>query len=128
MLIIKKLRKDSRFRYLIAAGFNVCISTTTLQLLLLNDNLSIALCTLMSQLLHATIGYFLYGSIVWKDNNMIDKSNIAKFISAFVFVWLLNSIGIKIGTLIGLSKNIAAYIMMPFLAATSYTLNKKIFS
>ena len=115
----------SKKRFLVVGSFNTLVTNAFLQLLLLVTNISLA--TFISQLISMVIGFYLHGKFVFGNS----KFSFSKFLKYFLFaflIWILNWSGIFIMSNYGINKNIAALVLIPFLASISYLIQKnKIF-
>lgn len=86
--------------------------------------LSISIATLLSQLIYVVLGFFRYSKAVFKIK-IIKNNNIFRFLIMSLILWAINYIGIYSINLLGLSKNLAAILMIPFLAFLSFIIQKK---
>ena len=104
-------------------GFlNFLATITFLQLLLVYIETGFA--TLLSQTLNFSLGYFLYGKVVFK----IDKlkfNNAARYFLLSVILWFTNWFGINYISNNFINENIAALVMIPFQVLLSYGFQKK---
>ncbi len=108
-------------RFLFYGIINVIITNLVLQGLLLVTSTSLS--TFLSQIVNVTLGFFLYGKLVFKVNSFKRVSAI-QYASLAVLIWLINWSGISILTELGLSPNFSAVLLVPILAAFSYTAQK----
>ena len=112
----------SKKRFLIFGILNTLITNIILQILLLHTKISLA--TLLTQIISMFIGFFLYGKFVFR-NNSLSIFKLCKYFYSTLFLWILNWSGINLLSKIGLGKNIAALLLIPFLAFFSYLIQKK---
>ena len=112
----------SKKRFFIFGILNVFITNIILQILLIY--LQISLATLFSQLVGMLFGFFLYGKFVFK-NSSLTIYKLVKYLFSTLFLWIINWFGIYLFSLIGFQKNIAALLLIPFLAFLSYLIQKK---
>ena len=84
----------------------------------------IYLATIVSQITNLIIGFYLYGKKVFKMNNLTHKE-LRKYIILASFNWILNYASIRIMYEIGIHKNLAAILNIPFLVLISYFFQKK---
>lgn len=125
-MIINRINNE-KFSFLLVGIFNVLITNLILQILLRIDILGIFFPTLISQLFNSVIGYALYGKYVFKAKKLLRSIKILRYYTLASTLWILNSIGIKIGGTFGFSKTTAAFLLIPLLAIISYFSNKWIF-
>ena len=116
--------KGQKRRFGIAGIINVVITNAALQALLANNVASIALATLISQCINMILGYTIYGKLVFKAEGLKQRKPITCYALLMIGMWLLNSIGIELGTSLNISKNSAAILMVPCLAVLSYIAQK----
>ncbi len=112
----------SKKRFLIFGLFNVLSANIILQILL--RYLQTSLATLISQIFGMILGFFLYGKFVFR-NSSLKVFTLIKYIFSTFFIWILNWSGIYFLSIGGINKNIAALLLIPFLAFVSYSLQKK---
>lgn len=116
-------RKEMPFRFIYFGIFNVLLSNLILQILLQYVNSIIA--TFFSQLVNFCLGYYLYGSKVFRFK--LERINtFIKYLILVIFLWNSNWILIEIFHSFGISKNIIAIVIVPFLALISYLSQKNI--
>ena len=115
----------SKKRFLLVGSLNTLITNLILQFLLLITEISIA--TFISQFISMILGFYLHGKLVFVNSKLSFLKFFKYFIFAFLF-WIINWNGIFIISNYGIDKNIAALILIPFLACISYLIQKnKIF-
>ena len=120
---LKKILKNTNYRFIFFGIFNVFLSNIILQILLLNTSSVIA--TFFSQLINFFIGYYLYGKKVFR----LKKLRIENFIKYFLlvlFLWNTNWTLIEFFHSFGFNKSIIALVIIPFLALISYISQKLI--
>tara|TARA_B100000242_G_scaffold277191_1_gene233648 strand:+ start:1937 stop:2317 length:381 start_codon:yes stop_codon:yes gene_type:complete len=115
--------KYKKFRFVIFGLFNVFISNLILQILLVYSSSIKA--TFFSQLVNFFLGYYLYGKKVFKKKYM-GFSNFTKYFFLIILLWNTNWIFIEFFHSFGISKNIVALVIVPFLALISYLSQKYI--
>ena len=113
--------KEIVYRFVYFGIFNVLLSNLILQILLLNVSSVVA--TFFSQLINFCLGYYLYGTKVFRFKILRRKIFIRYFI-LIILLWNLNWILIEIFYYFGISKNIIALVIVPFLALISYLSQK----
>ena len=104
-------------RFLILGLINFLITNITLQFLLLI--LPIYVSTIASQIINLFLGFYLYGNKVFQVKKKTLRIFIKYLFLAFV-LWVLNFSSIKILFNLGINKNIAAFLVIPFLVILSY--------
>jgi len=92
-----------------------------LQVLLLVAGTGLA--TLLSQVVNVSLGFVLYGKKVFRVERL-QKRSAASYLLMAVLLWWGNWAGISALSSWGLSRNLAALLLIPVLAAVSYTLQK----
>ena len=103
--------------FLILGLINFLITNITLQFLLLI--LPIYVSTIVSQIINLFLGFYLYGSKVFRVKKKTLRIFIKYLFLAFV-LWVLNFSSIRILFDLGINKNIAAFLVIPFLVILSY--------
>jgi len=111
-------------RFGIAGILNVAATNLVLQLLLASGTTSIFLATLISQGVNTSLGYLIYGKIVFQAKELRSKRPILKYLFLMAAIWLLNTSMIEAGAKSGLNRNITAAAIIPALAIASYTAQK----
>ena len=111
--------KESLFIYY--GILNTIITNILLQISLLF--LPIVLSTFISQIFNLNFGYFLYGKKVFRVKYLRKKQYI-KYVIVNLFIWNINWILISILNSYNISKNLAALIVIPFLALISFKYQK----
>lgn len=112
----------SKKRFLIFGLLNVITTNIILQILLIYCQISLA--TLTSQLIGMIIGFFVYGKLVFKSSEL-NIFKLIKYVSSTLIIWLMNWFGIYFLSISGIKKNLAALLLIPFLAVISYSIQKK---
>ena len=115
--------KDSgrKRRFLGYGALNVLATNAVLQGLLLVMGRGLA--TFLSQLLNVGLGFFLYGKRVFRVERLQKRSALSYALMA-LFLWWCNWAGIDWFAGLGLTRNLAALILIPVLAALSYAVQK----
>ena len=108
-------------RFLGYGALNVLLTNLVLQVLLLV--LATGLATFLSQLLNVGLGFVLYGKRVFRVERLQKRSAFAYVLMALV-LWWCNWAGISLLANGGFSRNLAALLLIPVLAALSYTVQK----
>ena len=116
--------KGQKRRFGIAGIINVLITNTALQILLASNIVSIAIATLISQSINTALGYAIYGKLVFRTKGLRQREPVTRYVLIMAGMWLLNAAGIQLGSTFDLDKNVAAILMVPFLAVLSYYLQK----
>ena len=109
--------KDEKKLFLIFGVFNFLITNISLQILLLL--LPIIFATIVSQSVNLIIGYYLYGTKVFKFNRL-NKKIFKKYFFLSLILWLLNFFFIQTFFYLGLNKNLTALLIIPFLVIISF--------
>jgi hypothetical protein len=108
-------------RFLGYGALNVLLTNLVLQGLLLV--LHTGLATLLSQLLNVGLGFVLYGKRVFRVERLQKRAAFRYGLLALV-LWWANWAGITGLAGWGLQRNLAALLLVPLLAALSYTAQK----
>ena len=108
-------------RFLGYGALNVLVTNLVLQGLLLV--LGTGLATFLSQLLNVGLGFVLYGKRVFRVERLQQRSALSYALMA-LGLWWCNWAGISLLAGWGLSRNLAALLLIPVLAALSYTVQK----
>jgi len=108
-------------RFLGYGALNVLVTNLVLQGLLLVAGTGLA--TLLSQSVNVSLGFVLYGKKVFRVDRL-QKRSAASYLLMAVLLWWANWAGISGLSGVGLSPNLAALLLVPVLAAMSYTLQK----
>jgi len=108
-------------RFLGYGALNVLATNLVLQGLLLV--LTTGLATFLSQLLNVGLGFVLYGKRVFRVERLQKRSALSYALMA-LGLWWCNWAGISLLAGWGLSRNLAALLLIPVLAALSYTVQK----
>lgn len=103
---------------------NVMATNITLQLLLYSG-LSVGTSTLVSQITNAILGYLLYSNFAFQDVSFKRKRSSFRYAVMFLVLWSSNWAGIQAMASFGISRNIAAILMILPLACLSYLTQKK---
>ena len=108
-------------RFLGYGALNVLATNAALQGLLLVMGTGLA--TFLSQLLNVGLGFVLYGKRVFRVERLQKRSALSYAVMALC-LWWCNWAGISLLARWGLSRNLAALLLIPVLAALSYTVQK----
>ena len=108
-------------RFLGYGALNVLATNVVLQGLLLVMGTGLA--TFLSQLLNVGLGFVLYGKRVFRVERLQKRSALSYALMALC-LWWCNWAGISVLAGWGLSRNLAALLLIPVLAALSYTVQK----
>ena len=108
-------------RFLGYGALNVLATNVVLQGLLLVMGTGMA--TFLSQLLNVGLGFVLYGKRVFRVERLQKRSALSYVVMALC-LWWCNWAGISVLAGWGLSRNLAALLLIPVLAALSYTVQK----
>ena len=108
-------------RFLGYGALNVLATNLVLQGLLLV--LGTGLATFLSQLLNVGLGFVLYGKRVFRVERLQKRSALSYALMA-LGLWWCNWAGISLLAGWGLSRNLAALLLIPVLAVLSYTVQK----
>ena len=108
-------------RFLGYGALNVLATNLVLQGLLLVMGTGLA--TFLSQLLNVGLGFVLYGKRVFRVERLQKRSAMSYAVMA-LSLWWCNWAGISVLARWGLSRNLAALLLIPVLAALSYTVQK----
>ena len=116
------LKSSGRKRRFLGYGaLNVLATNVALQGLLLVMGTGLA--TFLSQLLNVGLGFVLYGKRVFRVERLQKRSAIAYGLMA-MGIWWCNWVGIDWLAGSGLTRNLAALMLIPVLAALSYAVQK----
>ena len=122
MNYLRKLQSNGKKRlFLIYGIFNFLITNITLQITLLL--LPTLIATGLSQIVNLILGYYIYGKKVFKFyklNNLVFK----KYLFLAIILWLLNFGLIETFFYYGVSKNLTAILIIPFLVIISFLSQK----
>jgi len=108
-------------RFLGYGALNVLATNLVLQGLLLV--MATGLATFLSQLLNVGLGFVLYGKRVFRVERLQKRSALSYALMA-LGLWWCNWAGISLLAGWGLSRNLGALLLIPVLAALSYTVQK----
>ena len=108
-------------RFLGYGALNVLATNVVLQGLLLVMGTGLA--TFLSQLLNVGLGFVLYGKRVFRVERLQKRSAVFYALMA-LFLWWCNWAGIDWLAGLGFTRNLAALILIPVLAALSYAVQK----
>ena len=114
-------KTNGQKRIFLSVGFiNVLITNLFLQLFLTIEIFSTSFSTFLSQIINMIIGYVLYSKGIFKIKRIVVPYLIIKFAALMIFLWFFNYMGIIYLTTFGLSKNLSALLLIPFLAFLSF--------
>jgi len=108
-------------RFLGYGTLNVLATNLVLQGLLLVMGTGLA--TFLSQLLNVGLGFVLYGKRVFRVERLQKRSALSYAVMALL-LWWCNWAGIDWLAGLGLTRNLAALLLIPVLAAVSYAVQK----
>ena len=108
-------------RFLGYGALNVLATNVALQGLLLVMGTGLA--TFLSQLLNVGLGFVLYGKRVFRVERLQKRSALSYALMALI-LWWCNWAGIDWLAGLGLTRNLAALMLIPVLAALSYAVQK----
>ena len=111
-------------RFLFVGIANVLLTNLLLQSLIYLIPSRLLLSTFLSQAFNGVFGCFVYGKFVFNSFNSLSGKSITSYFVLMVSIWILNSLGIRIGSSVGLSQSVAAITMIPALAVFSYNIQK----
>ena len=118
-----KLRKNKKLLFIFYGILNTFFTNILLQVSLFF--FPIILSTLMSQIFNLNFGYYLYGKKVFQVKYFTKKQYLKYLISNFI-IWNINWIFISSLISYNISKNLAAFLVIPFLALISFVYQKNI--
>ncbi len=116
-----KLRKNKKLLFIFYGILNTFFTNILLQVSLFF--FPIILSTLMSQIFNLNFGYYLYGKKVFQVKYFTKKQYLKYLISNFI-IWNINWIFISSLISYNISKNLAAFLVIPFLALISFIYQK----
>ena len=116
------LKSSGRKRRFLGYGaLNVLATNVALQGLLLVTGTGLA--TFLSQFLNVGLGFVLYGKRVFRVERLQKRSAMSYAVMA-ICLWWCNWIGIDWLARVGLTRNLAALMLIPVLASLSYAVQK----
>lgn len=115
------LKKNKKFLFIFYGIINAFFTNIILQITLFL--FPIILSTFISQIFNLNFGYYLYGKKVFQVKYLRKKQYLKYLISNFI-IWNINWILIISLNSYNISKNIAALIVIPFLALISFMYQK----
>ena len=116
-----KFRNNKKTLFIIFGILNTILTNILLQILLLLFPIFIS--TFISQIFNLNFGYYLYGKKVFKVK-YLRKKQYLKYLAINLLIWNANWISISILNSYNISKNLAALIVIPFLALISFMYQK----
>ncbi len=117
MRFFKGRKKNEKRLFLIFGILNFLVTNFVLQISLLI--LPILIATILSQIVNAFIGFYLYGKKVFKFGRL-NIFTFKKYILLALSLWILNYSFIQSLFYYGINKNFAALIIIPFLVSISF--------
>lgn len=121
LLIKTNLKKNKQFLFVFYGALNTFLTNILLQITLFLFPIIIS--TLISQIFNLNFGYYLYGKKVFKVK-YLRKKQYLKYLSSNFVIWNINWILISTLNSYNISKNLAALIVIPFLALISFMYQK----
>ena len=121
LLIETNLKENKKFLFIFYGILNTFLTNILLQITLFFS--PIILSTLISQIFNLNLGYYLYGKKVFKVK-YLRKKQYLKYVSSNFIIWNINWILISTLNSYNISKNLAALIVIPFLALISFMYQK----
>ena len=118
---IKLLTPEGK-KFLITGTLIVIAGNILLQILLRLTNTLVA--TFLAQLISSIMGYITYGRVVFPGSCLTVNKGLKFYILGNI-LWVINSSGISIMEILGISKYIGAVLMIPILAIISFILQKR---
>ena len=115
------LREKKQFLFIFFGILNTFFTNFLLQILLFFFPIIIS--TFISQIFNLNFGYYLYGKKVFQVKYLRKRQYLKYLISNFI-IWNINWILISSLNSYNISKNIAALIVIPFLALISFMYQK----
>tara|TARA_B100002019_G_scaffold276649_1_gene275657 strand:+ start:995 stop:1408 length:414 start_codon:yes stop_codon:yes gene_type:complete len=122
-LFLFKLRDKRKILFIFYGGLNFIITNVILQLNLLF--LPTYFSTLISQIFNMNFGFYTYGFKVFEVRNF-SKIYYFKYLVFHILIWIFNWLSINFINNYNISKNLAALIVLPFLALISFVYQKNI--
>ncbi len=121
LFIDYKIRGSKKLLFFFYGILNTFLTNILLQISLLF--FPIILSTFISQIFNLNLGYYLYGKKVFQVKLLRKKQYLKYLISNFI-IWNINSVLIITLNSYNISKNLAALIVIPFLALISFMYQK----
>ena len=121
LLIETNFKKNKQFLFVFYGILNTFLTNILLQITLFFFPIIIS--TLISQIFNLNFGYYLYGKKVFKVK-YLRKKQYLKYLSSNFIIWNINWILISTLNSYNISKNLAALIVIPFLALISFMYQK----
>ena len=120
-MFLANIFSQKKYKFIFFGMINTFITIIVLQGFLFLTSSIYA--TLISQIVNSFLGYYLYGSKVFQNRKWNIKVFL-KYLTLYLFLWNLNWLSIEFIYYYGISKNIAAVIIIPPLALISYSAMK----
>ena len=121
LLIETNLKENKKFLFIFYGILNTFLTNILLQITLFFFPIIVS--TLISQIFNLNFGYYLYGKKVFKVK-YFRKKQYLKYLSSNFIIWNINWILISTLNSYNISKNLAALIVIPFLALISFMYQK----
>ncbi len=122
-MFLANIFSQKKYKFIFFGIINTFITIIVLQIFLLLTSSIYA--TLISQIVNSFLGYYLYGSKVFQNRKRGIKVFL-KYLTLYLFLWNLNWLSIEFIYEYGISRNIAAVVIIPPLALISYSAMKSI--
>tara|TARA_B100001248_G_C27378058_1_gene455410 strand:- start:815 stop:1213 length:399 start_codon:yes stop_codon:yes gene_type:complete len=116
-----KFKKSKKSKFIFYGVLNTLLTNFLLQILLFFY--PIIFSTFVSQIFNLNFGYFLYGKKVF-GVKIFRKSFYFKYLLISFFLWNLNWMLISFLNSYNISRNLAALMVIPFLALISFMYQK----
>ena len=121
LLIETNLKENKKFLFIFYGILNTFLTNILLQITLFFFPIIVS--TLISQIFNLNFGYYLYGKKVFQVK-YFRKAQYLKYLISNFIIWNINWILIIGLNSYNISKNIAALIVIPFLALISFMYQK----
>ena len=122
--LIKNIDLETFLKFIIAGIVNTFFGYSIYWILLmLNMHFTVAL--LIASIIGILFNFYTTGTYVFNNNNI---KLLKKFIAIYLFIYVINLVGIKILIYFGFTPSISGLFMQPSIALLGFILQKKIFS
>ena len=118
--IFLRRTKGQKRNFLFAGIINILISNIFLQIFLITGIISLSASTFFTQIINMCLGYFIYSKRIFYIIKYFQIKFILKYFILMMILWQLNLNSIKYLIFIGISKSIAALIIIPLIALISF--------
>ena len=118
-----ELKRRKKVLFIFYGSINFFLTNLILQINILF--LPTVMATFISQVFNLNFGFYSYGIKVFKVK-CLSKNRYFRYIFLHIFLWNINWLLIDFINSYNVSKNLAALIVLPFLAVISYLYQKKI--